>query len=451
MSKSPSSTRTSTDSRNSPTGISRDSSSNSNTKESIRQPVKEEISTSNQREIAVDAFGRNAYDQALRLKINDKFRLPCRIVCPNTKSWIYSVAAASDYSPVELLKDGSELELRMRIIGVSAGSGKKLNIFDCEVGHELHHIETKNHKNCVINTVSISKPLGKYSPLLAIGTNEGRVYIYDLMSGIQLYEKISLKNHGSSISSVLIHEQTNRNVLLVASDLNLYIWEFENCHLQIIINDFVSNIMTTSIISNPKSKTISDSSMIVSGDSNGNIYFHNFFTGNLIHYWNGQNNSTIFSITNCSFLSKRYVISAGIDSIIRIWNMNDYSLINELTDHIGAVHSVAVITGNNYPAIISGGHDCDIRIWNLLTCELLAKLIGHKDPIRSLCVCCIPHMMIVSGSYDDTTRVWDLEMFDNDNIRLLPQMIGVNVKSIDNKNESDEEDENSDNVDDFKH
>ena len=75
--------------------------------------------------------------------------------------------------------------------------------------------------------------------------------------------------------------------------------------------------------------------------------------------------------------------------------------------HGGSVSAVAVITDGK--RIVSGSWDCTIRVWDLETGSLVGKPIeGHRSVVSAVAVT-VDGKRIISGSYDHTIRVWDLE------------------------------------------
>ncbi|MCL2116096.1 MAG: RyR domain-containing protein, partial [Methanobrevibacter sp.] len=77
-----------------------------------------------------------------------------------------------------------------------------------------------------------------------------------------------------------------------------------------------------------------------------------------------------------------------------------------LTGHTGDVLSVCFSSKDKY--IVSGSYDMSVHVWDLETQEEIAQLKGHENGVNSV------HFSsndkyIVSGSDDRTVRVWDLE------------------------------------------
>ena len=82
------------------------------------------------------------------------------------------------------------------------------------------------------------------------------------------------------------------------------------------------------------------------------------------------------------------------------------SLAQTLTGHSNTVDSVAISADNS--TIVSGSRDNTIKVWDLETGTWKRTLTGHSSDVWSLAISA-DNSTIVSGSLDDTIKVWDLE------------------------------------------
>jgi WD40 repeat protein len=74
--------------------------------------------------------------------------------------------------------------------------------------------------------------------------------------------------------------------------------------------------------------------------------------------------------------------------------------------HADRVQSVVYSPGGNY--LLSASLDSTIRLWDLRTEREVRRLIGHKDGVR--CATYSPDgKQVLSGGYDKTIRLWDVE------------------------------------------
>ncbi|MBX7173957.1 MAG: TIR domain-containing protein, partial [Pyrinomonadaceae bacterium] len=76
-----------------------------------------------------------------------------------------------------------------------------------------------------------------------------------------------------------------------------------------------------------------------------------------------------------------------------------------LKGHQKAINSDTVSSDGKF--IVSGSSDETMRIWDLATGQCLKTLVGHSDSVLAVAVSS-DGKFIVSGSSDETVRIWDL-------------------------------------------
>jgi WD40 repeat protein len=104
----------------------------------------------------------------------------------------------------------------------------------------------------------------------------------------------------------------------------------------------------------------------------------------------------------------RYIITAGSDSSIILWNTDRMTIYRTLTG-LKARPNMAVISADNQ-FVLAGGKDNKVSMWNLATLSpvIVKTFEGHKDQVKSLDVS-PDGKYLVTGSTDRTIRIWDLE------------------------------------------
>ncbi|KAG1086888.1 hypothetical protein G6F42_020819 [Rhizopus arrhizus] len=115
--------------------------------------------------------------------------------------------------------------------------------------------------------------------------------------------------------------------------------------------------------------------------------------------------------------SQPLIVTGSRDFSIRVWNLPDVETEAEqyvgeganpwfkflLVGHTNSVRSIAA-HGNT---LVSGSYDNTVVVWNLETGRLLHRMEGHTSNVYSV-VIDPPRQQCMSGSMDSTIYIWDL-------------------------------------------
>jgi hypothetical protein len=104
-------------------------------------------------------------------------------------------------------------------------------------------------------------------------------------------------------------------------------------------------------------------------------------------------------------------LSAGIDRIIRAWNVADGRELYTLSGHSASIHGLG-LSGDNL--LISAGEDGRICLWDLARREKIVELGRHGQPIQCLAVSRDGKLLATGGGtwnkpLTGELRVWDLD------------------------------------------
>ena len=74
--------------------------------------------------------------------------------------------------------------------------------------------------------------------------------------------------------------------------------------------------------------------------------------------------------------------------------------------HSKSVKSIAISSDSKY--IVSGSYDKTIKIWNLESGQEIKTLKGHSESVNSVAISS-DNKYIVSGSADNSIKIWNIE------------------------------------------
>jgi len=114
--------------------------------------------------------------------------------------------------------------------------------------------------------------------------------------------------------------------------------------------------------------------------------------------------SVAFSVDN------RQIVSGSRDGTIRLWNTLGeckYKISGESEGHTEWVSCVRFSPSQSVPLIVSCGWDRLVKVWNLTNCKLRNDLFGHTGYLNTVCVS-PDGSLAASGGKDNTAMLWDL-------------------------------------------
>jgi WD40 repeat protein len=90
--------------------------------------------------------------------------------------------------------------------------------------------------------------------------------------------------------------------------------------------------------------------------------------------------------------------------------MNEYSCVNTFnTGHTNFISCIIVISNNR---LISGSNDKTIKVWNMNDNSLITTLTGHAGWIIGLISSTKHRNRLVSVSYDYKYKLWDMDNYN---------------------------------------
>jgi F-box/WD-40 domain protein 7 len=134
-------------------------------------------------------------------------------------------------------------------------------------------------------------------------------------------------------------------------------------------------------------------------------------TDKTIKIWSLQDNTLLNTIQNCNlkniwcviFYGTNFIITGSGDSSVRIWNYRTGNCERCLQGHTGTVW--AVRQKGDY--LISGSHDKTAVLWNIRQCKYITHLIGHSGDVFAVDIN-DTLTIALTGSGDKTVRMWNV-------------------------------------------
>ncbi|MEM1684926.1 MAG: tetratricopeptide repeat protein [Nanopusillaceae archaeon] len=102
-------------------------------------------------------------------------------------------------------------------------------------------------------------------------------------------------------------------------------------------------------------------------------------------------------------LSTTHILSGGQDGLVKLWTLSG-SLLHSFKGHGDMVTAVCLRPDGKVG--YSGGRDGQIRVWDLVKGKLVRVIPAHRNSIHSLQW---HPQFLLSGSYDNTLKLWDPE------------------------------------------
>ncbi|MBW0510069.1 hypothetical protein O181_049784 [Austropuccinia psidii MF-1] len=102
----------------------------------------------------------------------------------------------------------------------------------------------------------------------------------------------------------------------------------------------------------------------------------------------------------------QYLLTAGQDRSIRLWNAKSGSLIKDYIGHGYEISDIDVSPNNSHLASVGG--DRSVFYWDVSTGSILRRFSGHTGQINS-CGFNSDGNLLISGSFDASLRIWDIK------------------------------------------
>jgi WD40 repeat protein len=140
---------------------------------------------------------------------------------------------------------------------------------------------------------------------------------------------------------------------------------------------------------------------IVSFSDEGWIKVWDVQIGTCLQTWNGCDDS---GGVNCIKVLPNNFLASGSGRLIKIWSLQDGSLVKTLVGHTDEVLCLIVLSNG---CLLSGSEDMTIKVWDIEQSNCTQTLLGHTEPVN--CLLSLSNGHLASGSREDTIKIWDME------------------------------------------
>jgi len=214
-----------------------------------------------------------------------------------------------------------------------------------------------------------------------------------------------LKAHGGWVTSIAAPIDNSDRLLTASRDKSIISWQInkdnegnvEGTPLRSLVGH--SNFVEEIVIS-------SDGHFCLSGSWDGTLRLWEIGTGQSTRRFVGHQKdvlSVAFSADN------RQIVSGSRDQKIKVWNtLGECKYTFEGQDaHTDWVSCVRFSPSPTTPFIVSAGWDKMVKVWNTQTMKLQTNLTGHTGYVSSITIS-PDGSLCASGGKDGTALLWDL-------------------------------------------
>jgi WD40 repeat protein len=289
---------------------------------------------------------------------------------------------------------------------VSAGADRTLRMWDAATGHEKLIVPLSGALKCVA--------LHPRQPFAACGDSGGGFHLLDLV-GVK-YGPIIVTAAKGTEGLVARCPACKREHAVTERNLGTeFTCPTPECGLRLKLNPFVVGKQPNVVAPLPSlARTVTghteaveacaispDGTWIVSAGDDKKLNVWNAATGRQLRALAGHTHAVL----GCAVSPDgAWIVSASWDNTLKIWDAATGRERRTLSGHAEGVRGCAVSPDGAW--IVSAGRGWELRVWDAATGSQLHTLKGHAEVVMR-CAVSPDGAWIVSASWDKTLKIWD--------------------------------------------
>jgi WD40 repeat protein/transcriptional regulator with XRE-family HTH domain len=254
-------------------------------------------------------------------------------------------------------------------------------------GATLHEVAFTEAFDAILS-VAVS-PAGRY---IAAGSNSGQVRVWREEGRVA---HLPFQGHTDRVTSIAFSHD-GQALATAGWDGTIKLWDVESGAIIWTTED--QHVPVTSIAISPTGK-------LMSGSYDGAIHVWDLRTGGHMARLQAPGGPIL---TLASSADGRLLAGGGFDSIIRLWDTEQWTRLWELPGHGDLVCALAFAPDPQKSLLASGSFDRGVKVWDAETGACLRTLEGHTHLVAGL-AWSTDGRTLASASHDMTIRLWDAQ------------------------------------------
>jgi WD40 repeat protein len=237
------------------------------------------------------------------------------------------------------------------------------------------------------------KCVGLRGSVALSGSDDGVLRRWDPESGVEVLPPLSVD--GVSVKAVAITPD-GRSAVAGYTDCVVRVWDLGSNQVRAALAGHTGAVRAI--------RVTPDGTRAVSASEDGTLKVWSLRSGSECELRSIQAHDA--PVWDVALMNADVAVSASWDGTLRFWNISDGTTQGELRGHKNGVSCVAVTPDGKYA--VSGSGDDTLRVWDLCRRrEVEPPLVGHTSWVRDVAIA-DEGRTVVSAGDDGTIRLWDL-------------------------------------------